>query len=70
MLLNNKAHSLFLSNKLPYYKIIEFIVYNLKKEIKNKITFNDFNDIIKFISLKIMNIKIIKHFTLSFFFFC
>ena len=52
MLLNNKAHSLFLSNKLPYYKIIEFIVYNLKKEIKNKITFNDFNDIIKFISLK------------------
>ena len=52
MLLNNKAHSLFLSNKLPYYKIIEFIVYNLKKEIKNKITFNDFNDIIKFIFLK------------------
>ena len=52
MLINNRAHALFLSDKLPYHKIINFIIYNLKKEIKNKITFNDFNDIIKFISFK------------------
>lgn len=42
----------FLSEQLPYHEIINFIIYNLKKEIKNKITFNNFNDIIKFISFK------------------
>lgn len=52
MLINNRAHALFLSEQLPYHEIINFIIYNLKKEIKNKITFNNFNDIIKFISFK------------------
>lgn len=48
MILNNKAHQLYLNNVIGYNQIIEYIAKNLL--IKKKIVkFNSFNDILKYI---------------------
>ena len=50
MLLNNRAHSKYLDNKLPYSKIIEYILSNIEPDQRN-IKFKSFNDILKHIKI-------------------
>lgn len=54
MILNNKAHKLYLNNLLEYSQIIDFIVKNLFIE-KKIVKFKSFNDILKYI--KILELK-------------
>ncbi len=52
MLLNNKAHDLYINNKLKYNDILDYIVSNLKS-YKESIKFKNFDDIYKFIQKNI-----------------
>ncbi len=54
MILNNKAHKLYLNNAIEYSEIIEFIIKNLFIE-KKIVKFKSFNDILKYI--KILELK-------------
>ena len=50
MIINNSAHKLYLSNKLKYNKIIDYIMTEIsKKSVKRN--FNSFNSILKYISV-------------------
>lgn len=48
MLLNNRAQSLYLNNKIKYKDLVPFIIRNLKRNYKFK-KLNTFNDILKYI---------------------
>tara|TARA_B100001063_G_C16638730_1_gene489691 strand:- start:199 stop:972 length:774 start_codon:yes stop_codon:yes gene_type:complete len=54
MILNNKAHKLYLNNSIEYSQIIDFIVKNLFIE-KKIVKFKSFNDILNYI--KILELK-------------
>ncbi len=59
MILNNKAHNLYINKKIKYSQIIDFIVENLFKD-KKIVKLNSFNDILKyiyFLELKYENIS-------------
>ena len=49
MIINNYAHKLYLSNKLNYNKIVDFIMREITNNSK-KIKFNSFDSILNFIS--------------------
>ena len=49
LILNKKAHGLYLSNKLKYNNIIDYVFKNLKKLNKNY-KFRSLNDIVKYIN--------------------
>ena len=42
MIINNLAHKLYLSEKLKYNDIIDYIMYKFKKKIKNINSFRIF----------------------------
>ena len=50
MIINNSAHKLYLSNKLKYNDIIDYIMKNIMNNSKN-IRFKNFDSILKFISV-------------------
>ncbi len=50
MILNNKAHKLYLNNSIEYSQIIDFITKNLFME-KKVVKFKSFNDILKYITI-------------------
>ena len=50
LILNNKAHSMYLNNKLKYNMILNFIFKNMPKKQFTNIKLNSFIDIISFIN--------------------
>ena len=50
MIINNAVHKLYLSNKLKYYDIIEYIMCEIRNNNIN-LQLNSFNSILNFISL-------------------
>ena len=51
MIINNSAHKLYLSNKLKYNDIVDYIINEINKNSMN-INLNSFDDILDFISLQ------------------
>ena len=51
MIINNSAHKLYLSNKLKYNNIINYIMNEIIKINQNTKKLNTFNSILNFISL-------------------
>ena len=54
MIINNHAHKLYLSNKLKYDKIVDYVMSEISIKSK-KISFNSFESILNFISLQNSN---------------
>ena len=50
LLLNNKAHSMYLNNKLDYNDILNFIFKNMHKKQSINYNLNSFNNIISLIN--------------------
>ena len=50
LILNNKAHSMYLGNNLKYNQILNFIFKNIPKKQNNNIKLNSFNNIISLIN--------------------